>query len=47
MKLSDELFLHYFPKKEALLAYGFAEAKEGLICKRTIRSGAFDLVLAE
>lgn len=45
MKLADELFAHYIPKKEALLAYGFTETKDGIFCKKAIRDGQFDLCL--
>ena len=45
MKLADELFLHYVPKKDALLAYGFTETKDGFSCKKAIRGGEFDLWL--
>lgn len=45
MKLSDELFSHYIPKENALLAYGFAKTKDGFSFQKKVMGGAFDLDL--
>ncbi len=45
MKLADELFLHYTPKKEALLAYGFTTTENGFSYKKAICDGQFELHL--
>lgn len=45
MKLTDELFKSYFPLKEKLADYGFFETDDGLLCKKPIRGGEFELVL--
>ena len=45
MKLADELFLHYTPKKEALLAYGFTATENGFSYKKAICDGQFELHL--